>query len=433
MKKINVALIGAGTIGSGVVDTFLENKTLIAERVGVELILKYLCDTDENALSEVSDIDGLIKTGSTEDIFKDPEIDIVIELIGGEHPAKEFVIEALKNKKHIVTANKALLSAHWNDIFTAANDNGCFVGFEASVGGGIPVIKVIRESLASNKIEMIYGILNGTTNFILSKMSEENKPFKEALQVAQEIGIAEKDPTLDISGKDSAHKLAILSLLSFGIDISPDDVYTEGIEKITPMDIEYAANWGYSIKLLAIAKKTSTGVDLRVHPALVTTCNLLANVKGEDNAVFIKGDFSDESLLYGKGAGRRPTASAVMGDVVEIAKHVAFYGKEDPMAYRLQYAKDPAAITGINEIEVPFYLRFSVIDKPGVLSGISGILAKNNISIATMSQEERKEGREVPVIMLTHIAVEGDMRKAIDEINSMDYISGETVVLRIEA
>jgi len=294
------------------------------------------------------------------------------------------------------------------------------------------VIRAIRESLVSNKFEVIYGILNGTTNFILTMMAEHDYSFEKALSVAQKKGFAESDPKMDISGKDSAHKLAILSLLGFGVDVSPDDIYTEGIMDIEPQDIKYAKAWGYSIKLLAIAKNKGEGLQLRVHPTLIPECHLLAGVKGENNAVFIKGDFSGESLFYGKGAGSRPTASSVMSDIVEIARYAASCGREN-LSGSSVYTDGSVKILDDKELVIPYYLRFSVIDKPGVLSGISSVLAENDISIASMSQEERKAGKKVPVIMLTHKAREGSMRKAIDQIDKMDFVTDKTVAIRIEA
>ncbi|MGD2279382.1 MAG: homoserine dehydrogenase, partial [Candidatus Omnitrophota bacterium] len=356
----------------------------------------------------------------------------VVELIGGIEPAKKIILDALKKKKHVVTANKALLSSQWKDIFKAASENKVFVNFEASAGGAIPVIRALQQSLVANKLNTVYGILNGTTNFVLTEMSQKGCSFGEALAVAQEKGIAEKDPELDISGKDSAHKLAILALLGFGIGISPDDIYTEGIASIGPQDLSYANRWGYSIKLLAIAKDTPEGVQLRVHPTLLSSSHILSDVRGADNAIFIKGDLVGESLLFGKGAGRKPTSSSVMGDIVDIARHVAFSGKENPFPYNLNYAAGNKKISRMEELSISYYLRFSVIDQPGVLAGISSILAENNISIASVSQEERKEGETVPVIILTHRAKEGRLRAAISRIDDLDFVTDKTVIIRRE-
>ena len=432
MRSINIGLIGAGTIGQGVIDSVIKNGGLIAERTGVLPVIKSVCDTNTSILENINGIDNLIKTTNADEIIDDKEIDVVVELIGGVHPAKEIILAALAKRKHVVTANKALLSEHWKEIFKAASDSGVSVGFEASVGGGIPVIRVIRESFVSNNLEVIYGILNGTTNFVLTMMAKHNYSFDKALSIAQEKGFAESDPRMDISGKDSAHKLAILSLLGFGASVIPDDIYTEGIEAITPQDIRYAEEWGYSIKLLAIAKNTQKGLQLRVHPTLIASSHLLAGVNGEDNAVYVKGDFVGESLFYGKGAGANPTASSVMSDIVEIARYIVCSGKEHPVPENLPRELGTLEIVDMKELMLPYYLRFSVIDKPGVLSGISSVLSENDISIASMSQEERKAGQIVPLIMLTHKAREGNMMNAIKAINKMDSVMDKTMVIRIE-
>lgn len=432
MKTVNVGLIGIGTIGKGVVEAIESNGDLIAHRTGVSLVLKGICDKDKKALDSVDAKGCTLKTSSAEEIISSKDIDIVIELIGGVNPAKDIVLSALSNKKHVVTANKALLSSCWKEIFEAATENGVRVNFEASVGGAIPIIRALQESFVANKIGVVYGILNGTTNFILTKMAEEGCPFKEALAVAQELGIAEKNPELDISGKDSAHKLAILSMLAFGRVVSPEDVYTEGISNISPLDISCVAKWGYSVKLLAIAKSTSSGMQLRVHPTLLSSSHLLANVRGADNAIFIKGDLIGESLLYGKGAGSKPTASSVVGDVVDIARDIAFCEGKSKPPYNIIYDKSKKGVSDIEDLTTSYYLRFSVIDKPGVLAGIASELAEHGISIASVSQEERKEGQTVPVIILTHKAEEGNMRKAIAKIDTVGYVKGKTVVIRRE-
>jgi len=432
MKTVNIGIIGLGTIGGGVYDAVISNGQLISQRTGVSLEIKGVCDTNKKALGSIKAGGGIIKTASADDLINDGDIDIIVELIGGIDPAKDIILKALQNKKHVVTANKALLSAHWKEIFAAASDNGVLVNFEASVGGAIPIIRTLSESFVANKIDTIYGILNGTTNFILTEMSEKGYSFDEALKIAQEKGLAEKDPEIDISGIDSAHKLVILSLLGFGLDISCDDVYTEGITAIDPQDIRNASHWGYSVKLLAIAKDTSDGLQLRIHPTLLRSSHLLSDVKGADNAIFVKGDLIGESLLFGKGAGRKPTSSSVTGDIVEIAKHIVFSEDNKVVPYRLNYASESKNISRMEELSISCYLRFSVIDKPGVLAGISSILAENDISIANVSQAERKEGETVPVIILTHKAREGDMRKAIAKIDGLDYVTAETVVIRIE-
>ncbi len=432
MKTVNIGLIGCGTIGQGVINAILQNGDIITERTGVHLVLKGVCDKREAVLKKLKSKKILMKTIRPLDLINDDEVDIIVELIGGINPAKEIVLSAINKKKHIVTANKALLSECSDEIFKAASNNNVFVNFEGSVGGALPIIRAMKESFVANNFEVIYGILNGTTNFILTQMKDKGCSFKDALKTAQKLGIAEADPELDISGKDSAHKLSILSLLGYGVKVSWQDIYTEGIENIREQDIEFANKLGYNIKLLAIAKKTEEGLELRVHPTLIQSSHLLSNVKGADNAIFVKGDFLDESLIYGKGAGQKPTASSVVGDIVDIAKHVAFYGDGNPMPHNIEYAEGGVRLSKIENLEMNFYLRFSVIDKPGVLAGISTVLAENKISIASVSQEERDEGQTVPVIILTHKAKEGDMRKAIGHIDTQKYVTDNTVVIRME-
>ena len=432
MENINIGIIGLGTIGKGVYEAIMTNGSLIAQRTGIDLKVKGLCDKDKNALGSIKADSGVLKTDSADEIINNDEIDIVVELVGGIDPAKDFVLKALNNKKHVVTANKALLSEHWKEIFEVASKNNVFVNFEASVGGAIPVIKTLTESFVANKIGTIYGILNGTTNFILTMMDKKGYSFDEALGIAQKEGYAESDPELDISGKDSAHKLAILSLIGFGINVSGCDVYTEGITDIAPEDLENASKWGYSIKLLAIAKNTENGVELRVHPTLLPSEHLLSEINGADNAVFIKGDLIQESLLFGKGAGSKPTSSSVIGDIVEISKDIKIAKGGNFLKYNFNYDADNNKMSNMDELLVSYYFRFSVIDQPGVLAGISSVLAENDISIANVSQEERKEGETVPVVIMTHASKEGNMKKAIQKIDDAGYTTSKTVVIRME-
>jgi homoserine dehydrogenase len=432
MRSVNIGLIGAGTIGGGVIDLIDRNGKLISDRTGIKLVLKKICDKDAKRLASFKSLKKSQFTSDHREIIDDKAIDIVIELIGGINPAKDIVLKALTSGKHVVTANKALLSDSWDVIFDTALKNKVLVNFEASVGGAIPIIRSLKESFVTNNLELVYGILNGTTNFILTMMDECGYSFNEALKIAQSKGIAEKNPALDISGGDSAQKLAIILILGFGIKTSPKDIFTEGIESITPLDIQYAKNWGYVIKLLAVAKRKGNELQLRVHPALIPGHHLLSGVKGDDNAVFIRGDFIGDSLLYGKGAGSWPTASSVVSDVIEIAKHVVSLGARSPETYMLKSRRESFAFEEHDLLEIPYYLRFSVIDKPGVLAKIASVLAKNNISIERMYQEVRKEGRSVPLVMLTHSAVEGNMKKAIGEIDKIDVVTDKTVVIRIE-
>lgn len=432
MKLVNIGLVGLGTVGRGVYDVILENFQIISQKTGLFLKIKGICDKDKGALRAVKAEKDLIKTTSADELINRDDIDIIVELIGGVNPAKDIILNALKNKKHVVTANKALLSECWNDIFSTADKNKVFVNFEASVGGAIPIIRALRSSFIADKISTLYGILNGTTNFILTEMEEKGCSFKTALKAAQKKGIAEKNPGLDISGADSAHKLAILSLLAFGVNVSAEDIYTEGINAIELADIRNARRWGYSIKLLAIAKDTRFGLQLRVHPTLIESSHLLSNVKGEDNAIFVKGELIGESLLFGKGAGKKPTSNSVVSDIIDIARHIAFAGKDNFLPYNLETLRAKKNISKIKKLKISFYLRFSVIDKPGVLAEISSILAKNNISIANVSQEERKEGAVVPVVIITHKAEEGSMQVAIEKIDKLGCIRNKTVVIRIE-
>ncbi len=432
MKTVNIGIIGLGTIGMGVYDAIRKNGSLIAKKTGVLVKVRGVAEKDKKVLRNIKGASGLIKTNVPQKLIAEKDIDIIVELIGGIKPAKDIVLEALKNKKHVVTANKELISKCWREVFSTARENKVFVDFEASVGGGIPIIRTIRTGFRPDKIDTVYGILNGTTNFILTEIAEKGCSFSEALRLAQKKGFAEKNPELDISGKDSAHKLAILTLLSFGKSVPPDDIFTEGINRIEAQDLVNAKMWGYSIKLLAIAKKEPSGLQIRVHPTLLSSGHLLSDVKGTDNAVFVKGELIGESLLFGKGAGRKPTSVSVVGDIIEIAEHIAFYGKKNLVPYNLNYSAGKDKLRDINSIEIPFYLRFSAIDKPGVLAGIASVLSKNKISIANVSQEERKAGRVVPVIILTHKAKEGNMRKAIKEIDKMSCVKKKTVAIRIE-
>ena len=430
MKTINIGLIGFGTVGKGVAKTLLSKKRMLEERTGISLNLTRIADKDLRPRKGVSVPRNLL-TKNVDSIIKDKGIDIVVELIGGIHPAKEIILKSLTLGKHVVTANKALLAQCGKEIFSVAARFRSSLGFEGSVGGGIPVINVLRNSFISNDIEVIHGILNGTSNFILSKMSEEGCSFDRALREAEAKGIAEKNPKLDISGEDSAHKIAILAFLGFGLSVKPKDIYVEGIERIDPMDIQYAKDFGYAVKLLAIAKRSNKVLDIRVHPTLISMEKLLANVKDEDNAIFIKGNMAGETLLYGKGAGSYPTASSVISDIVEIAKRMNDFKKiKGPLKFGFQSEVKRAA--GINDLVTRYYLKFSALDKPGVLASISSVLARNNISIATVTQKERKKDQPVPIVMLTHESKEGSMKNALKKIDSLSFIKEKTVRIRIE-
>lgn len=431
MKKesLSVGIIGFGTVGTGTVKILLNNRDIIYEKTGLDVRLKRIADLDIERDRGIKVPEGVLTTAA-DDIINDEEIDIVIELIGGIHPAKEFILRAIRNKKHVVTANKALLATEGNEIFAEAEKNGVSIGFEASVAGGIPIIKVMREGLVANRIINIYGIINGTSNYILTKMTEEGKDFSVALREAQELGYAEADPTFDIEGIDSAHKLTILSSLAYGIPLSYNDVYKEGITRITPDDIDFAKELDYKIKLLAITKTVDGEVEMRVHPTMIPHNYMISKVDGVYNAIYVEGDAVGSTLYYGKGAGDMPTGSAVVADVVDIGKEI---NKIETDKERYHFLRPSALrIRKIEDIESMYYFRFSAIDKPGVLSKISGILGDNNISIASVIQKGRRIGGAVPLVVLTHLAVERDVLKAIKEIDKLPVVTEPTHFIRVE-
>ncbi len=436
-SAIKVGLIGLGTVGTGVVKLIQANQDLIRRRLGCRLELVKIADKDIKRDRGVSLQKGVLTT-KVQDLIADPEIEIVVELIGGYDPAKKFILSAFAHHKHVVTANKALLAVHGEEIFEAAERTGCDLGFEGSVGGGIPIIRAVKEGLAANKILSIYGIINGTSNYILTQMTAERRPFKEVLVEAQKKGYAEADPSYDVEGIDSAHKLAILVTLAFGTPVTFKEIYTEGITQITPLDIEYAQELGYQIKLLAIAKWNKKNdingeIEARVHPTMIPKDYLIATVRGVFNAIYLVGDAVGETLFYGKGAGAMPTASAVVSDLIEIGRNV-LKGSSGrvPVAAFQKKDRRPIRLRPMDEILSLYYLRFMAEDRPGVLSKISGILGKHNISISQVLQKGRKQGGHVPVVMMTHQAVERDVRSALTEIDEMSYVSGKTVLIRVE-
>jgi len=432
MRKINIGLIGFGTVGTGVVKVLQENAYVFQERIGAEIVLKKIADKDTTRDRGV-EIDKSILTPDAHDILSDPSLNIVIELVGGIEPAKTFILKALKNKKHVVTANKALLSQYGEEIFKTASANNVDIGFEASVGGGIPIIKTLKEGLVANKVNSIYGIINGTANYILSKMANEGGKFEDVLKKAQEKGYAEADPTYDVEGIDTAHKLSILINLAYGTYIKLEDIYTDGISKITPLDIKFAREFGYKIKLLAIAKEEGGKIEARVHATMIPADHLLATVDGVYNAIHLKGNAVGSVLLYGRGAGMMPTASAVMGDVLDICRNIIKNSPQRvaPLSY-LEESVKKIEIRHIENLEIPYYLRFSVLDKPGVLSRISGILGNHNISILSVMQKDRKVGGAVPIVIMTHHAKEKELMSALYEIDKLDVVRDKTVYLRIE-
>jgi homoserine dehydrogenase len=433
MKEIvHIGLLGFGTVGTGVVKLLIGNKTVLDSRIGVPLNLKYIADIDVDRDRGV-DIDSGILTKDARKVVDDPEIDIVVEMIGGETFAKDIILRAIENGKHIVTANKALLAKHGKEIFQKAAQKGVDLAFEASVGGCMPVIKTLRESLVGNRVSSMTGILNGTCNYILSKITDEGIDFKTALDIARENGYAEADSALDVDGFDTAHKLAILTSLGYGMEINYDDIYIEGISKITPLDIEFAAQFGYRIKLLAITKDLEGVVEARVHPTMIPFDNLLSNVNGTLNALTITGDAVGDILLYGHGAGMMPTASAVVSDIADLTRNIlrGASGRVPLMSYQSDSIRT-IPVLPINDIATCYYFRFSALDQPGVLSKISGILGEYGISLKSVHQKGRKTSGAVPVVMLTHTAREKDVRKALSEINALDVVAHEPMLIRIE-
>lgn len=430
--QINIGLLGCGTVGAGVAKLLIENKQLLAARVGADLNLKWVADIDIETDRGVQLPAGALITDAHK-VVDDPDTEIIVEMIGGEGIAKDLILKAIENGKHVVTANKALLAAQGNELFAAAAQKGVDLAFEASVGGCMPTIKSIRESLVGNHIKAMTGILNGTCNYILSKITDEGISFKAALDQAQKQGYAEADPTLDIEGFDTAHKVAILAALAYGMEINLGDVYVEGISRITPLDIAFAEQFGYRIKLLAISKFLDDRVEARVHPTMIPFDNLLTQINGTVNAVTISGDAVGDILLYGHGAGMMPTASAVVSDIVDIARNIlgGTARRVPPLSYQRENIRN-IPILPIDDLVTHYYFRFSALDRPGVLSTISGILGKYDISIQSVHQKGRKTNGSVPVVMLSHLVKEADVKQALREIRALDVVSDEPVLIRIE-
>jgi homoserine dehydrogenase len=478
--RIAVGLIGFGTVGTGVAKVLASNAGLIRRRLGVPLDLVKVADLNLTADRGISLPAGVL-TGNAREVLDDPRIDIVIELIGGYDPAKRFLLEAIAKGKHVVTANKALLAVHGEELFEAASRAGVDIGFEASVCGGVPILRALTEGLAANRIQSLYGIVNGTSNFILTRMTEAGRPFDEVLTEAQKAGYAEADPTFDVAGIDAAHKLAILVNLAFGTPVNFKEIHVEGITGIAPMDIEYATEFGYTIKLLAIAKildgvptdkeapaeeserpaaparargsgpsepgapialaaamgqlgaRAPAEVEARVHPTMIPNESPLARVGGVYNAIQVTGDAVGDIMLYGRGAGALPTASAVLSDVMDIARNIrtGAVRRVPPCAFQADQRR-PLRIRPIEEVTSIYYLRFMAVDRPGVLSQLAGVLGSHHISIASVLQRGRKDGQTVPVVMTTHTAVERNVRAALREIDALPSVSAKTTVVRIE-
>ena len=432
MKEIQVGLLGCGTVGTGVAKLLIESQQVIRARLGTTLNLRRVADIDIETDRGVRFDEGVLTTDANA-LVNDPEIDIIIEMIGGEGIAKELILKAIDNGKQVITANKALLASQGNALFKAAAEKGVDLAFEAAVGGCMPTIKSMRESLVANRIHSMTGILNGTCNYILTKITDERRSFGDALSEAQEKGYAEADPTLDVDGIDTAHKIAILTALAYGMAINLAEVYIEGISKITPLDVEFAEHFGYRIKLLAISKKMDGEIEARVHPTMIPFGNLLSNVNGTVNALMVSGDAVGDIMLYGRGAGMMPTASAVISDAVDIARNLmAGATRRVPaLSFQSDQVQD-IKIMPMSEIVTHYYFRFAALDRPGVLSKISGILGSHDISIQSMQQKGRKTDGSVPVVMVSHRAKEADVQKAIAEIDNLDVVGERTVLIRIE-
>ena len=417
--EINIGIIGYGVIGEGVVKIIHENSKLIENRTGIKLNIKKVADLDLKKKRSVELEEGIL-TFDANEILENPEIDIVVELIGGYEPARKFILKALENKKHVVTANKAVIAKHCKEIFESAEKNNVQLKFEASVAGCIPIIRSLQQSYASEKINSIYGILNGTTNYILTRI-REGMSYEDALKKAQEFGFAERDPSFDVEGKDAAQKLVILATLVYNTNIK-DEVYTEGITHIEKMDMEYSNELGYVIKLLAIARFCNNEITLRVHPTMIPKNHQLSSVNNELNAVYVVGRNLGNVMFYGRGAGQLPTATVIVGDIIDIAKN------KGKFSFNF-FSNTP--VKNIDSVKSRYYLRCSVVDKPGVLAKIAEVLGRNKISLAGVWQKEENKDF-VPLVMTTHEALEKDIRKAIDEINRLDVINGKAIVIRIE-
>jgi homoserine dehydrogenase len=429
MRKINIGIIGFGNIGCGVVKILGSRKSLLAQKIETEIVIKKICDKDLNRKRDVA-VNKTSLTSDAYEIINDPGIDIIVELMGGINPAKEFILAALKKGKHVVTANKALLAEHGNELFREAAERGKNIYFEASVGAGIPIIKSIKEGLVANKFNSIFGIVNGTSNYVLTQMSKENCSFANALERAKLKGFAESDPTFDIQGIDSAHKLVLLTYLAFGKIVNLKDIFIEGITQVSAADIAYAKELGYTIKLLAIAKKEIDELEVRVHPTLLPSEHLLSSVDGVFNAIYVSSDLAGDLMFYGPGAGQLPAASAVVSDIVDLAQDI----KAGLFRPTLNSREDNSikGLRKIDEFENKYYIRITVVDKPGVLAKISGILAKFGISIASVTQKEKLKSHIVPVVMITHEVKEKNLRSALKLIDKLTEIKDKSVAIRIE-
>ena len=430
MKQIGVGILGFGTVGAGVADGLLKHRDVMAKRLGVDIVLRKIADLDITTDRGIQVPEGVLTTDA-KGVLSDPEIDIVVETIGGTGVAKTFVLEALGNGKCVVTANKKLLAEHGREIFETAAKNDVDIYFGASVGGGIPIIRVLREGLAGNEIESIHGILNGTCNYILTRMENEGLPFESVLKDAQKLGYAEANPSLDIDGFDTAHKACILAALAYGFQPGVDQVQVEGIRNLDGADVKYAADFGYRIKLLAVVAKDGAEVEVGVHPTLIPFSHMLANVNDAFNAAYVKGDMSDYTMYYGRGAGRAPTASTVIGDIGDIARNLAYdetrYARGVP-----NYAEGKVRLRAAGDIRSKYYLRFMLADRPGAMGVVASALGKHGVSISALSQKESSEGNlPVPVVAMTRVARAADIDAALEEIKAAGVTGEDPVKLRV--
>jgi homoserine dehydrogenase len=434
MKSLKVGLLGIGTVGGGTYAVLTRNQEEISRRAGCKIEIVKVADRNLELAKKLTN--GQIEvTDDVISVVTDPNVDVVVELIGGYTLAKDAMLKAIEHGKHVVTANKALIAIHGNEIFAAAKAKGVIVAFEAAVAGGIPIIKALREGLVANKIEWIAGIINGTTNFILTEMRDKGLAFADVLGEAQRLGYAEADPTFDVEGIDAAHKLMIMSAIGFGIPMQFDKVYTEGITKLESKDIRYAEELGYRVKLLGMTKHSVNGIEIRVHPTLIPEKRLIANVNGAMNAVVVKGDAVGPTLYYGAGAGSEPTASSVIADLVDVARmqNTSIQDRVPYLAYHDISATENTPILPISEISTAYYLRMRASDKPGVLAEVTKILGDRQISIDAMMQKEPQDGEtEADIVILTHITVEKNMNAAIQAIEALPAIDGAIVKLRME-
>jgi homoserine dehydrogenase len=431
MKAVKVGLLGLGTVGAGVAKVFFSHREELEEKIGAPVRLHAIADLDIISPRKDLPIGELPLTTDAARVLDDPEIDIVVELIGGLEPARRFILRALANGKHVVTANKALLATHGEELYAEARNRGRMLAFEAAVAGGIPLIRSVKEGLVANRITSMYGIVNGTSNYILSKMTDEGQEFGRVLAEAQAKGYAEADPTFDVEGIDSAHKLQILATLAFRVPVKLKDIYVEGITRITPEDITLAREMGFRIKLLAVAKAGNDTFELRIHPTMIPETSPMSAVSGVFNAVFLHGDVVHDLMFYGRGAGQMPTASSVWADIVEIARRLSAGQSAVPEDLPV-LGRKPLRLKSMEEVSSAYYLYVSAMDQPAVLAQVAGILGKYEISIASVIQKTRQHAKAVPVVMMTHEAQEGSMQKALKEINDLRVIVAPTRMIRVE-